>query len=190
MTAAATNGRWDIADIKLRYRLVEIVERAGVQLKRTGSHRWQGLCPFHADRTPSFFVDVDRERFTCFGCKARGDVIDFVRLHEQLNSVAESLRVDHGNNAARSGTAEAANSTDRGRWASVGSVDTRTAARPEHSRRPLSGCVVEKSGRSRVPGRARLAGLGRPRLRPWLRRWSVARGVPAQAWRLAHCRGT
>jgi DNA primase len=61
-----------------------------VQLKRAGSHRWQGLCPFHADRTPSFFVDVDRERFTCFGCKARGDVIDFVRLHEQLNSVWEA----------------------------------------------------------------------------------------------------
>jgi DNA primase len=90
VTAAASNGHWEIADIKLRYRLVEIVERAGVQLKRAGSNRWQGLCPFHADRTPSFFVDVDRERFTCFGCKARGDVIDFVRLHEQLNSVAEA----------------------------------------------------------------------------------------------------
>jgi DNA primase len=82
VTAAANNGRWDTGDIKLRYRLVNIVEQAGVQLKRAGSHRWQGLCPFHADRTPSFFVDVERERFTCFGCKARGDVIDFVRLHE------------------------------------------------------------------------------------------------------------
>jgi DNA primase len=90
MTAAANNRHWDIGDIKLRYRLIEIVERAGVQLKRAGSHRWQGLCPFHADRTPSFFVDVERERFTCFGCKARGDVIDFVRLYEQLNSVAEA----------------------------------------------------------------------------------------------------
>jgi DNA primase len=90
VTAATNNRHWDIGDIKLRYRLVEIVERAGVQLKRAGSHRWQGLCPFHADRTPSFFVDVERERFTCFGCKARGDVIDFVRLHERLKSVAEA----------------------------------------------------------------------------------------------------
>jgi len=67
-----------------------VVEQAGVRLKRSGSHRWQGLCPFHAERTPSFFVDVERQRFVCFGCKARGDVIDFVRSHEQLTTVGEA----------------------------------------------------------------------------------------------------
>src|SRR5579859_3064487 len=90
MTTQSSGSRWDIPDIKLRYRLLDIVERAGVQLKRSGSHRWQGLCPFHADRNPSFFVDVERQRFVCFGCKARGDVIDFVRLHEQLSTVGEA----------------------------------------------------------------------------------------------------
>jgi len=55
VTAPATGGRWDIAEIKLAYRLLDVVERAGVRLKRAGSHRWQGLCPFHDDRTPSFF---------------------------------------------------------------------------------------------------------------------------------------
>jgi CHC2 zinc finger len=44
--------------------LLEVVERAGVRLKRSGSHRWQGLCPLHAERTASFFVDVKRQRFT------------------------------------------------------------------------------------------------------------------------------
>lgn len=90
MTTQSSGSHWDIPEIKLSYRLLDIVERAGVKLKRCGSHRWQGLCPFHADRTPSFFVDVEWERFTCFGCKARGDVIDFVRLHEHLNSIAEA----------------------------------------------------------------------------------------------------
>jgi len=90
MTANHGGAYRDIAEIKLSYPLMEVVERAGVRLKRSGSHRWQGLCPFHADRNPSFFVDVERQRFVCFGCKARGDVIDFVRLHEQLSTVGEA----------------------------------------------------------------------------------------------------
>jgi DNA primase len=90
MTAPGIQGHWDIADVKRTYPLLEIVERAGVQLKRSGSHRWQGHCPFHDDRSPSFFVDLDTQRFVCFGCKVRGDVIDFVRLHEQLATVGEA----------------------------------------------------------------------------------------------------
>jgi DNA primase len=90
MTPMSTGPHRDIAEIKLSYPLLEVVERAGVRLKRSGSHRWQGQCPFHEDRTPSFFVDVDRQRFVCFGCNVRGDVIDFVRMHEHLGSVSEA----------------------------------------------------------------------------------------------------
>jgi DNA primase len=89
MTTTSARNHLDIAAIKLSYPLLEIVERAGVQLKRSGSQRWQGLCPFHEERSPSFFVNVEHQRFVCFGCKARGDVIDFVRLHERLGSVTE-----------------------------------------------------------------------------------------------------
>jgi DNA primase catalytic core len=81
---------WTFADIKHSYPLLEVVERAGVRLRRSGSRRWQGLCPFHADRNPSFFVDVERQQFVCFGCKARGDVLDFVRLREQLANAREA----------------------------------------------------------------------------------------------------
>src|SRR5439155_27238087 len=94
----------DIAEVKRRYPLLEVVERAGVLLKRSGSHRWQGSCPFHEDRTPSFFVDVERQRFVCFGCKARGDVIDFVRLHEHVGSVAEACAWLTGTPALAVGT--------------------------------------------------------------------------------------
>jgi DNA primase len=59
-------------------------------LRRSGSSRFQGLCPFHADRTPSFFVDVNRQRFVCYGCHVWGDVLDFVRLHEHLGTVGEA----------------------------------------------------------------------------------------------------
>lgn len=90
MTAPETGRYWEIADIKRTYPLLDVAERAGVRLRRSGSHRWQGSCPFHEDRTPSFFVDVEHQRFVCFGCKARGDVIDFVRLREHLNTLAEA----------------------------------------------------------------------------------------------------
>lgn len=52
-----------------------------VKLQRAGNE-WKGCCPFHADRSPSFTIFADGERFHCFGCGASGDVFDFVqRLH-------------------------------------------------------------------------------------------------------------
>lgn len=54
---------------------------AQVQLHRSGNE-WKGCCPFHADRSPSFTIFADGERFYCFGCGASGDVLDYVmRLH-------------------------------------------------------------------------------------------------------------
>jgi hypothetical protein len=47
----------------------------GTELKRAGP-RWRGLCPLHAENTPSFFVQ--RARFHCHGCKRGGDVFDFL----------------------------------------------------------------------------------------------------------------
>jgi DNA primase len=93
MSSAPTGVRQphvDIAEIKLTYPLLDVVERAGVRLKRSGANRLQGKCPFHDDRTPSFFVYTDRQRFMCYGCKAWGDVLDFVRLHEHLATVSEA----------------------------------------------------------------------------------------------------
>ena len=82
----------DFARVKASYPLLDLVERAGVHLKRSGANRLVGRCPFHEDRTPSFFVYLDRQRFVCYGCKAWGDVLDFVRLHEHLATVGEAWR--------------------------------------------------------------------------------------------------
>lgn len=57
--------------------LVQVVEQAGVELRRQGS-RHVGQCPFHEDKTPSFYV-FDDGHFKCFGCGEHGDVIDFVQ---------------------------------------------------------------------------------------------------------------
>jgi DNA primase len=100
MTMQSAGSHRDIAGIKAAYPLLEVAERLGLRLKRSGTHRWQALCPFHEDRTPSFFIDVEQQRFVCFGCKARGDVIDFVRLHEHLGSVGEACTWLTGTTAA------------------------------------------------------------------------------------------
>ena len=68
-----------IQQAKKNIDLLQIVESAGVELKRSGP-RYCGLCPFHSEKTPSFFVF--QTHFHCFSCGAHGDAIDFVqRLH-------------------------------------------------------------------------------------------------------------
>ncbi len=57
--------------------LLQEVSRV-TSLKKRGK-RWVGLCPFHAERTPSFAVDEAREFFHCFGCGVHGHRGDFLR---------------------------------------------------------------------------------------------------------------
>jgi hypothetical protein len=59
--------------------LADIAAATGVELRPAGPGRLRGLCPFHRERTPSFFVFEDRNRWRCFGCGEGGDTIDFVR---------------------------------------------------------------------------------------------------------------
>ncbi len=55
-----------------------------VTLKRAGSN-FNGLCPFHSERTPSFTVFPATKSFYCFGCGAGGDVVTFVMRSENLD---------------------------------------------------------------------------------------------------------
>jgi len=60
--------------------LVSVVEGAGVELKQRGT-RHVGLCPFHTEKTPSFYVFPDGH-YKCWGCGEYGDAIDFIqKLH-------------------------------------------------------------------------------------------------------------
>lgn len=52
-------------------------------LKKVGAS-WKGLCPFHGEKTPSFYVHPEKGFYYCFGCQAKGDAITFVRETEKL----------------------------------------------------------------------------------------------------------
>ena len=54
-----------------------------VQLRRTGTN-YQGLCPFHNEKSPSFSVSEDKQVYHCFGCKASGGVFQFVQNYQGL----------------------------------------------------------------------------------------------------------
>ena len=66
-------------------RRTDIVELVGsyVQLKRKG-RLYGGLCPFHSEKTPSFYVYPDTQSFYCFGCGAGGDAVTFTK---KINSI-------------------------------------------------------------------------------------------------------
>lgn len=73
----------DIARVRAA---VDFVQIAGehIALRKVG-RRYVGLCPFHAEKTPSFSVNAEEGLYYCFGCQAKGDVITFVREVEHLD---------------------------------------------------------------------------------------------------------
>jgi DNA primase len=74
----------DIATlVKQALDIVEVIGQV-VPLRRAGS-RHVGICPFHHEKTPSFFVDSTNQMFHCFGCSAGGDVLSFVMKHQNLS---------------------------------------------------------------------------------------------------------
>ena len=78
-----------IAQIKERLDLAGIIG-AQVSLKKSG-RSLRGLCPFHGEKTPSFYVFPDKGNYHCFGCGANGDIFTYVMRTQNL-SFGEALR--------------------------------------------------------------------------------------------------
>jgi DNA primase len=79
-----------LEEIKDRIDIVDLIQDY-VQLKKAGQN-WKGLCPFHAEKTPSFTVSPAKQIFHCFGCGSGGDIFTFLARSENL-SFPEALRV-------------------------------------------------------------------------------------------------
>lgn len=80
-----------IEEVRERVDLLGLVGRH-VQLKKSGVN-WQGLCPFHHEKTPSFNVRPDKGFFKCFGCGQGGDAFEFLMKIRGLsfNETVEEL---------------------------------------------------------------------------------------------------
>ncbi len=81
----------DVEGLKASTDIVAVVS-AFVQLKKRGAE-YKGLCPFHADKNPSFYVVPQKRIWHCFACDAGGDVIDFVSKIEGLTFQAACERL-------------------------------------------------------------------------------------------------
>jgi DNA primase len=73
----------DIEAVRERTDIVKLLS-GYLALKRAGHDRYVGLCPFHAEKTPSLSVSPSKGMYHCFGCGAGGDAIRFLRELEHL----------------------------------------------------------------------------------------------------------
>ena len=85
-----------LEDIRSRIGLSDVVGKR-VRLIRAG-REFKGCCPFHQEKSASFYVNDDKQFFHCFGCGAHGDVIGFVMRYDNLSFVeaVESLAAQAG----------------------------------------------------------------------------------------------
>ena len=90
----------DIDRLRLENPLHDVAADFGVRLEKDGKE-WIACCPFHQEDTPSFTIFAGKdgaERFNCFGCGERGDVLDFVQrikgvdLREAVKVLGGELR--------------------------------------------------------------------------------------------------
>lgn len=72
-----------VQKIKERLSIEEVVS-SYIKLEKVGSNL-KARCPFHNEKTPSFFVSADRGNYYCFGCGAKGDIFTFVQEFEGLD---------------------------------------------------------------------------------------------------------
>ena len=85
-----------VQELLARVDVVDVVGRY-VPLKKSGAN-FVGLCPFHAEKTPSFSVSPSRQFFHCFGCGQSGDAIRFLMAHTGAGFVeaVHDLAAQHG----------------------------------------------------------------------------------------------
>jgi DNA primase len=72
-----------VEQIKERLDIVDVIS-SYIKVEKAGIN-WKAKCPFHNEKTPSFFISQTRQNFFCFGCHEKGDVISFVEKYEGLD---------------------------------------------------------------------------------------------------------
>ncbi|KKP41685.1 MAG: primase, DNA primase protein, partial [candidate division WS6 bacterium GW2011_GWE2_33_157] len=77
------SSRDQIEEIKNKLDIVDVISKY-VQLKQAGKN-FIGICPFHTEKTPSFVVSPEIQRYKCFGCGETGDIFNFIQKIENID---------------------------------------------------------------------------------------------------------
>ncbi len=77
------SSRDQIEEIRNRLDVVDVIGKY-VQLKQAGKN-YSGKCPFHVEKTPSFIVSPELQRYKCFGCGESGDIFTFIQKIENID---------------------------------------------------------------------------------------------------------
>ncbi|HET6552176.1 MAG TPA: DNA primase [Dyella sp.] len=102
-----------IDELLARVDIVDVIERR-VPLKKAG-REWTACCPFHNERTPSFYVSPAKQFFHCFGCGAHGSAVKFLMDYERLEfpDAVEELAQSAGLTVPREGGDDRAQREDK-----------------------------------------------------------------------------
>ncbi len=76
-----------ISEVIARTDIVEVLREHHIELKQAGRGEFKACCPFHGEKTPSFYVSSDKQVYNCFGCKAKGNVVKFIQEYDKLSFV-------------------------------------------------------------------------------------------------------
>ena len=85
-------GRIDIENVRSRADIVSLAMGYNLHLRKSGRN-FKTHCPFHNDKTPSFFLYPTQNRYHCYGCQADGDAIDLIQQMEGCDFRAACQKV-------------------------------------------------------------------------------------------------
>jgi DNA primase len=90
----------DTETLKQQRPLADVVAAYGIALRRESAGTFRALCPFHQERTPSFWIDMrgdaSAHHYFCFGCGGHGDVVTFVMEREDCSFQEACERLSAG----------------------------------------------------------------------------------------------
>ena len=134
-----------------------VLRRYGIVLRGTGDER-SALCPFHEEKKPSFKVNLAKGGFHCFGCGAKGNVLDFVAKLEGCDLREAAVIVAEASGISLSERTEGAEKPRSGRKAA------KARKRPETA--PVAASGGHRGARKRLRSRMRITRRSRRRTRP------------------------
>lgn len=133
-------------EIKSRVNIAELIG-GYIQLKPGGPSSFKGLCPFHAEKTPSFHVSADKGIWRCFGCNEGGDCFSFVMKMEGMD-FPEAMRFLGEKVGVEVTRFDSAESNERARLVAINTVASKLYAKIllDHPQAVAARTYIEQRG--------------------------------------------